>query len=150
MRVQRARRHHPAAREDHRVEDRAVKAHRQPVNQRTREERTGERDRADQHRDHDHLRADSPNTETLVTPITSEITASVAITAAPSSPRAISSESRMMPPEVVPPTITPQPAAEAASPRSESERPRRLNNRRSGTLAIIMPPISSATPRPLR
>ena len=49
----------------------------------------------------------SPNTEILMTPVASEITASVAITAAPSRPTAINSDSRITPEPEVPPTTTP-------------------------------------------
>ncbi len=49
----------------------------------------------------------SPNTDSLTTPMTIETVASVAITAAPSSPVAISSDSRMTPAPVVPPTRSP-------------------------------------------
>ena len=49
----------------------------------------------------------SPNTEILMMLVASEITASVAITAAPSRPAAISSDSRITPEPEVPPTTTP-------------------------------------------
>ena len=48
-----------------------------------------------------------PNTEILITLVTTEITASVAITAAPSRPAAINSDSRITPEPDVPPTTTP-------------------------------------------
>jgi len=82
-------------------------------------------------------------------PMPTEITASVAITAAPCSPTAISSDSRMIPAPVVPPASPPQPNEIAASPRSESARPRRRISHRSGTLAIIIPPITSMAPLPV-
>ena len=49
----------------------------------------------------------SPNTEILMMLVATEITASVAITAAPSRPDAISSDSRITPEPEVPPTTTP-------------------------------------------
>ncbi len=52
-----------------------------------------------------------------------EMTASVATTAAPSSPAAISSESRMMPAPTVPPASGPQPKLAAASPRLREREP---------------------------
>ena len=48
-----------------------------------------------------------PNTDILMRPVATEITASVAITAAPSSPDAINSDSRITPEPDVPPTSTP-------------------------------------------
>ena len=48
-----------------------------------------------------------PNTEILMTLVASETTASVAITAAPSRPTAINSDSRITPEPEVPPTTTP-------------------------------------------
>ena len=76
-----------------------------------------------------------PNTATLVMPMPMEMTASVAITAAPCRPAAISIESSMTPAPVVPPATTPQPAALSTRPRSLSAKPRRLSKRRSGTLS---------------
>ena len=49
----------------------------------------------------------NPNTEILMMLVTTEITASVAITAAPSRPAAIKSDSRITPEPDVPPTTTP-------------------------------------------
>ena len=48
-----------------------------------------------------------PNTEILITLVTTETTASVAMTAAPSRPEAISSDNRITPEPEVPPTTTP-------------------------------------------
>jgi hypothetical protein len=48
-----------------------------------------------------------PNTEIRTIPTTIEITASVAITAEPASPAAISTDSRMTPAPTVPPTAAP-------------------------------------------
>ena len=65
---------------------------------------------ADQQREGEHLRVTTPampNTEIFTTPMTIEITASVAITAAPSRPAAINSDSRITPEPEVPPTTTP-------------------------------------------
>ena len=73
----------------------------------------------------------------------------MATTAAPSSPVAMSSESRMMPAPTVPPASGPQPNEAAASPRSERASPRLRRMRRSGTLAISIAPITSAAPVPL-
>ena len=67
-----------------------------------------------------------PNTDSLTTPMTMDTVASVAITAAPSRPVAISSDNRMTPAPVVPPTRTPQPAAAAAKPFSPRWWPRLL------------------------
>ena len=92
----------------------------------------------------------SPKVANLVSPMPMEMTASVATTAAPSSPADISSESRMMPAPTVPPASGPQPNDAAASPRLESASPRRRISRRSGTLAISIPPITiSAAPAPV-
>ena len=49
----------------------------------------------------------SPNTEVFTTPITIDTAASVAMTPAPCTPAAISSESRITPDPAVPPTTTP-------------------------------------------
>ena len=49
----------------------------------------------------------TPNTEILMMEVATEITASVAITAAPSRPAAINSDSRITPEPEVPPTTTP-------------------------------------------
>jgi len=78
--------------------------------------------------------------------VTIEITASVAMTAAPSSPAAINSDSRITPAPEVPPTTTPYPTALAPSPASLILRSRRLARRRSGMLRISMQPITSAAP----
>ena len=78
--------------------------------------------------------------------VTTEITASVAITAAPSSPEAINSESRITPAPEVPPTTTPYPTALAPRPALLILRSRRLARRRSGMLRINMLPITSAAP----
>ena len=56
----------------------------------------------------------APNTEILTMPMPIDTAASVAMTAAPSRPVAIKSDSRITPAPVVPPTTMPQPAAAAA------------------------------------
>ena len=81
--------------------------HRQPLDDQLGEERAGESDHADQQADHEHRRRDHAGEaehRSLITPMTTETMASVAITAAPSSPVAIRSDSRMTPAPVVPPT----------------------------------------------
>src|SRR5262249_22070717 len=75
----------------------------------------------------------SPKVANLTSPTPMEMTASVATTAAPSRPAAISSESRMMPAPTVPPASGPQPKPAAARPRLQSARPRLRISRRSRT-----------------
>ena len=58
------------------------------------------------------------NTAILMTPVQVEIAESVAITAVPSRPAARSSDSRMTPEPLVPPTSNPQAAAAKAKPFS--------------------------------
>ena len=64
----------------------------------------------------------SPKVANLVSPMPMETTASVATTAAPSSPAAIRSDSRMMPAPTVPPASGPQPKDATAKPRFESDK----------------------------
>jgi hypothetical protein len=91
----------------------------------------------------------SPKVVTFASPMPIEITASVATTAAPSSPAAIKSESRRMPAPTVPPASGPQPNEAAAKARFDSASPRRRISRRSGTVAISIAPITSAAPLPV-
>ena len=84
--------------------------HRHPLDERLGQKCTGQRHCADQDAKASTCAVTapaSPNTEILITLVTSEITASVAMTAAPSSPAAIKSESRITPAPEVPPTTTP-------------------------------------------
>ena len=84
--------------------------HRHALDEGFGEERAGNGDCANQKRKGQYLHRDDTGQaedEILMTPVTTEITASVAITAAPSSPDAINSDSRITPEPDVPPTTTP-------------------------------------------
>ena len=109
---QRAEHHHRAAEQHHRVEDRGVHVDRQPRDEGLAPGTRRETPRSpissanaidlrvDRAGDAEHRRA-------ATTPMTIEITASVAITAAPCKPAAISIDSRMTPAPTVPPTAAP-------------------------------------------
>ncbi len=106
----RRRDHHKPACDHRNVENRGVDMHRHPLDESLGEKRAGDRDRPDQQRKASTCAVTAParpNTEILIRPVPSEIIASVAITAAPSRPAAIKSESRITPEPDVPPTSTP-------------------------------------------
>ena len=87
-----------------------MNVHRHPLHEGFGEKCAGDRDAADQHGERQHLRVDDAGHaehRNLDHAGESEITASVAMTAAPSSPAAINSDNRITPEPEVPPTTTP-------------------------------------------